>query len=141
MASMLEDEPRSRSSVGIGEAARRVGLTPSAIRFYESKGLLTPAPRSGGRRRYGPEELRTLAFIRIGRDLGLGLGAVGAALHPQPGGWAALVDEQIALLDAEIARAQQTRAVLVEARECPAPEPVRECPHLRAALDAVLERP
>lgn len=125
----------SSAEVGIGEASRRVGLAPSAIRFYESEGLLDPPTRRNGRRRYGPDEMRILAFIALSRDLGLGLAAVRRALDPKPSGWAAVVDEQITLLEARIAHAQQAREFLLAGRDCPAAQPVRDCPYLGAALD------
>ncbi|MGH3564550.1 MAG: hypothetical protein ACRDRH_00670 [Pseudonocardia sp.] len=45
---------------------------------------------------------------------------------------------RVALLDVQIARAQRARTMLLGARDCPEPEPVRDCPHLRAELDAVV---
>jgi MerR family transcriptional regulator, redox-sensitive transcriptional activator SoxR len=124
--------------MGIGEAARRLGLAPSAIRYYEAEGLLDAPRGPDGRRRYGPAELRTLAFIAVGRELGLGVGGIRDALRPGPGGWAAVVDAQVALLDEQIARAQRAKEMLLAGRDCPAPQPVRDCPHLRAALDALV---
>jgi DNA-binding transcriptional MerR regulator len=124
--------------MGIGDAARRSGLAPSAIRYYEAEGLLDAPRGPDGRRRYGPAELRTLAFIAMGRELGLGLAGIRDALRPGPGGWAAVVDAQVAVLDAQIARAERAKALLLAGRDCPAPQPVRDCPYLRAALDAVL---
>jgi MerR family transcriptional regulator, redox-sensitive transcriptional activator SoxR len=128
----------SSEMVGIGEAARRLRLAPSAIRYYEAEGLLDSPRGPDGRRRYGPEELRTLAFIAVGRELGLGVAGIRDALHPGPGGWSALVDAQVALLDAQIARAQRAKEMLLAGRDCAAPEPVRDCPNLRAALDALV---
>jgi DNA-binding transcriptional MerR regulator len=48
----------------ISEVARRVGLQPSAIRYYERIGILLPAHRIGGQRRYDPLPQRRYA-IRI----------------------------------------------------------------------------
>ena len=126
------------TEVGIGEAARRVGLAPSAIRYYESEGLLDAPRDADGRRRYGPAELRTLAFITVGRDMGLGLAGIRDALRPGAGGWAAVVDAQVALLDAQIAKATRAREMLLAGRDCPAAEPVRDCAYLREALDALV---
>lgn len=128
----------SNTGVGIGEAARIVGMAPSAIRFYESEGLLDPPPRHEGRRRYGPEALRALAFIAIGRELGLPVSAIKDALHPGPGGWSGVVDAQVKALDERIAQAQRARDVLLAGRDCPAANPVRDCPYLRGALDALV---
>jgi DNA-binding transcriptional MerR regulator len=130
--------PFTSSDVGIGEAARRLGLTPSAIRFYESEGLLDAPRGPDGRRRYGPAELRTLAFITVGRDLGLGIAGIRDALRPGPAGWAEVVDAQVALLDAQIARAQRARQMLLAGRDCAATRPVRDCSYLRDALDALV---
>jgi MerR family redox-sensitive transcriptional activator SoxR len=127
--------------VGIGEAARRTGLAPSAIRYYESEGLLDPRKGPDGRRRYGPQELRVLAFVAVGRDLGIGIAAIRTALHPGTEGWARTIDDQLTLLDAQIAKAARTRAVLLAGRDCPAPAPVRDCSHLRNALDTLLAGP
>ena len=56
----------------IGELARRAGLAPSALRYYEQAGLLPPAERSeAGYRLYGERALWRLGFIRRAQALGL----------------------------------------------------------------------
>lgn len=57
----------------ISDVARQVGLAPSAIRYYERIGLLPPAPRSSGQRRYDPTALYRLAIIQRARQLGFTL--------------------------------------------------------------------
>ena len=53
----------------IGEVARRAGMRPSAVRYYEELGLVAPARRSGGRRRvYGIEAVERLALIAFADD-------------------------------------------------------------------------
>ncbi|MEU6756819.1 MerR family transcriptional regulator [Streptomyces sp. NPDC046685] len=57
-----------------GALARAGGVSVDAIRFYEREGLLPPAERtSGDHRRYPPEALARLDFIRVGQRLGLSL--------------------------------------------------------------------
>ena len=57
----------------IGEVARRAGIRPSAIRYYESIGLLPEPERISGRRRYPVEIVRTLSIIGAAQRAGLSL--------------------------------------------------------------------
>jgi DNA-binding transcriptional MerR regulator len=58
----------------IGSVAKKIGLTPDAIRFYERNALLPRAPRTqGGFRQYSDSEVETLAFIRRVQGLGFKL--------------------------------------------------------------------
>ena len=50
--------------MSIGEVARRAGLRPSAIRYYEKLGLLAKAPRMGGRRHYDDEQATRPRLMR-----------------------------------------------------------------------------
>jgi MerR family transcriptional regulator, redox-sensitive transcriptional activator SoxR len=61
------------SSLSIGEVARRSGKAPSAIRYYESIGLLPVARRESGRRFFPEETVRTLHVIDTARGAGLTL--------------------------------------------------------------------
>lgn len=66
----------------IGEFALCTGLSVKALRFYDERGLLTPAdvdPYSGYRR-YSASQLRTATTIRILRTAGLGVEDVRTAL-------------------------------------------------------------
>lgn len=62
--------------LSIGEAARQSGLKVSAIRYYESVGLLSPARRLHGHRRYSPDVLERLAFIQTVRQVGFNLSQI-----------------------------------------------------------------
>ena len=61
------------SQLSISEVARQVGLRPSAIRYYEQIGLLPPALRITGQRRYDPSALHRLAIVQRARQLGFTL--------------------------------------------------------------------
>ncbi|MFL6055001.1 MAG: MerR family transcriptional regulator, partial [Actinoallomurus sp.] len=69
--------------IPIGEAAKRLGMRTSALRYYEERDLVRPAARVQGKRVYGLQELRRLAFIQIAQRLGIGLDT--AAAVPRPG--------------------------------------------------------
>jgi len=61
----------------IGSVAKKIGLSPDAIRFYERNALLPRAPRTqGGFRQYGEGEVETLAFIRRVQGLGFKLSEI-----------------------------------------------------------------
>jgi MerR family redox-sensitive transcriptional activator SoxR len=72
------------SSLSIGELSERSGRTASAIRYYESIGLLPPAARESGRRRFPPETVRTLHVIETARRAGLHLDEIKALLGGGP---------------------------------------------------------
>ena len=61
------------ATLTIGEVARRAGLKTSAIRYYESVGLLPEAPRESGQRRYGDDTLRRLQVIDVAKRAGFSL--------------------------------------------------------------------
>lgn len=70
----------------IGELSARSGLAPSALRFYESEGLLPATRTAGGQRRYPRSALRRLAFVRAAQRVGLTLDEVREALASLPDG-------------------------------------------------------
>lgn len=65
----------------IGVAAKKIGLSVDAIRFYERNALLPRVPRTeGGFRQYDETDIETLAFIRRAQDLGFKLAEVRSLL-------------------------------------------------------------
>jgi len=60
----------------IGEVSTRSGLAPSALRYYESLGLITSTRTSGDRRRFARGVLRRVAVIRAAQQVGLSLDQV-----------------------------------------------------------------
>lgn len=125
--------------IPIGEAAKRLGMRTSALRYYEERNLVRPAARVNGKRVYGLQELRRLAFIQIAQRLGIGLDTAAAVLDEASDQWRTTVGEQIAELDELIARAQDAKSFLSHALMCPAEHPTRECPHMMETLDRLLE--
>jgi MerR family transcriptional regulator, copper efflux regulator len=121
--------------VGIGEAARSLGLNPSALRYYDERGLLRPTTRQAGRRMYDTAQLRRLVLIQMMQRLGIPLDAA-AAIMDEPGDdWRDGLADQIGQLDDLIARATLARDFLTHAARCPADHPLDQCPTLIAALD------
>lgn len=66
----------------IGIVAKKIGLSVDAIRFYERNGLLPrPARTEGGFRRYGDNDVETLAFVRRVQGLGFKLSEIRGLLR------------------------------------------------------------
>jgi MerR family redox-sensitive transcriptional activator SoxR len=60
----------------ISKVARQVGLQASAIRYYESIGLLPRALRVNGQRRYDETAIHQLAIIHRARQMGFTLSEI-----------------------------------------------------------------
>ena len=108
----------------IGEVAKRAGLRKSAIRYYESIGLLAEPERTSGQRLYDESILRRLSVIDVAQRAGLTLEEI--APLTGPGNRSAdasrhireLADAKLPEIDALIARAQAVRQWLEVARHC-----------------------
>jgi MerR family redox-sensitive transcriptional activator SoxR len=68
----------------VGEAAARIGVTTSALRFYEKVGLINAARTNGGQRRYHRDVLRRVAFIRGAQAIGMKLSEIKEAIGHLP---------------------------------------------------------
>ncbi|MEK7408384.1 MAG: MerR family transcriptional regulator [Acidobacteriota bacterium] len=99
----------------IGQLARRAGVNPRTIRFYESKGLIAPASRgSNGYRQYTDKELGVLLFIRRAQTMGLALGEIGDLLRYRAAGSCAGLRSRLGdLLAAKIAELRKRSAELL----------------------------
>ena len=125
----MQPQPRLRSSfkikgiavqandvLSIGEIAARVGLSVSAIRFYETRGLIIAHRSSGQQRRYHRADIRRLSFIKIAQQLGLSLDEIKAQLDrltlgraPNARDWRAISQAIAETLDTKIQALTRTR--------------------------------
>jgi MerR family redox-sensitive transcriptional activator SoxR len=78
--------PSATRPLTIGELAERTGLSVSAIRFYETKGLVAPARNQGKQRRYLRSDIRRLSFVLIAQQLGFSIDQIRHALASLPSG-------------------------------------------------------
>jgi len=102
--------------LSIGEIANRVGLSVSAIRFYEARGLIIAHRSSGQQRRFQRVDIRRLSFIKIAQQLGLSLDEIKAQLDRLPMGrapnardWRAISQAIAETLDTKIQALTKTR--------------------------------
>lgn len=97
------------AELSIGAVAGRAGVTVSALRFYEERGLIRSRRSQGGQRRYGRAVLRRVAFIQAAQRVGLTLEEIGGALATlpaddglSPSDWRRLSSAWRPMLDARI---------------------------------------
>jgi MerR family redox-sensitive transcriptional activator SoxR len=123
---MTPRDPASESDwIPIGAFARRAGVAASALRFYETQGLLSGGRSDAGRRRYPRSALRRVAFIRVAQSVGLTLDQVRSALAtlpdgrtPTPADWTRLSHSWRPLLDARIDALTRLRDQLASCIGC-----------------------
>jgi MerR family transcriptional regulator, redox-sensitive transcriptional activator SoxR len=114
----------SEATLTIGEAAERAGVRTSAIRYYETVGLIPEPERVSGQRRYGEEVLQRLGVIAVAKKAGFSLDDVRTLLDSADRGepahreLRALAERKLPEVDALIERAQVVREWLNTASGC-----------------------
>jgi MerR family transcriptional regulator, redox-sensitive transcriptional activator SoxR len=111
--------PQPPATMSIGELAKRTGLSVSAIRFYEARGLVRASRGAGNQRRFARSDIRRLSFALIAQQLGLTLSEIEAELSTLPygqaptrGDWSAIGARMRGALAAKIAMLQRTYELL-----------------------------
>ncbi|MFJ6852228.1 MerR family transcriptional regulator [Streptomyces sp. NPDC091271] len=126
------------SLLDIAEVAQRTGLAPSALRFYEKKGLIAAAGRNGLRRTYHPDVLERLALVTCARSAGFSLAEIGRFVVARP----ADADLRVRMaakardLDEQVGRLTRLRDSLEHAAVCEH-EPIVDCPDFKRAVGDV----
>jgi MerR family transcriptional regulator, redox-sensitive transcriptional activator SoxR len=117
----------------ISEIGRQVGLRASAIRYYEQIGILEPARRVSGQRRYDETVLYRLAVVRRAQDAGFTLDEVRQLFFgfspatPVSKRWKMIAEQKIVELDARIEQIQSMRRLLKKLESCCECETVERC--------------
>lgn len=111
--------------IPIGVLSARSGVSTSALRFYESRGLIHASRNPGNQRRYPRYTLRRVAFIRAAQRVGLSLEEIQAALAglptdkaPAKSDWARLSHAWRPRLDARIRDMEKLRDELTGCIGC-----------------------
>jgi len=118
---MAEGPPRTDAGLTIGQLARRFGLSRSALLHYDRVGLLRPEQRTGNSyRRYGPASVERLTRIVELRSAGMPLHAIADAVVGTRG-LVALLEQQVTVLDQQIAALQAQRSIAHRLMSLPEP--------------------
>lgn len=72
------------AELGVGEVARRSGVSVSALHFYEAEGLIRSWRSAGNQRRYPRGVLRRIAIIKVAQKTGVPLREIALALRALP---------------------------------------------------------
>lgn len=118
----------------IGELARRAGVNASAIRYYEKLGLVAPAMRSAGQRRYTDDAVYRVQLICFASDMGFTLAEIKVFLSRLRGNapvgprWRKLAHRKIAEVERTIDRSQRLKALLEQLLKC-------ECASLHVCVE------
>ena len=108
----------------IGELAGRSGLNASAIRYYETRGLLPAPHRTGGQRRYPANALDRVLLIRFASEMGFMLSEIKVFLNglrddaPVGPRWKKLAHRKIQEVQRGIQRARRLKSLLEHLLHC-----------------------
>ena len=109
----------------ITEVARRSGVNSSALRFYESRGLIASERAGSGHRRFQRAVLRRIAFIVFAQKIGLSLDEIAGELAklprnhvPERADWAKLSGSWTRRVDERIAELERLKAGLTQCIGC-----------------------
>lgn len=122
----------------ISEIARRAGMRASAIRYYESIGLLPLPRRVSGRRRYDVDILRRLSFIQVAQEAGFTIAEIQTLMSELEGNapiserWQRLALHKLTEVDALIRKAQSMKKILENGLNC-------RCTDLEGCMDCIIE--
>lgn len=122
----------------ISDVARQAGIRTSAIRYYESVGLLPQPKRVSGRRRYHAGILRRLSFIQTAQAVGFSVAEMQTLLNELDGDaplstrWQNLAKQKLTEVETLMNRAQKMKQMLKQGLNC-------SCPDLEQCIDCVIK--
>ena len=129
------------SLLDIGTVARRSGLTPAALRFYEQRGLIAPASRLGLRRQYDPAVLERLALVTLAQRAGFSLDEIAGMFgrNGMPDLPRDVLHGKADAIDRQIRELTTLRDTLRHVADCPAPSHL-DCPTFRRLVELAGKR-
>jgi DNA-binding transcriptional MerR regulator len=124
--------------LSIGELAERSGVATTALRYYDELGLVRPAMRSSGRRRYAESAVADVGAILFFRQVGFSLTEISAFLSAgDRRSRREIVDRKLAELAEQQHRIEVAREALAHGQRCPADNPLR-CSRFWSIIDGQL---
>jgi MerR family transcriptional regulator, redox-sensitive transcriptional activator SoxR len=112
------------TTLSIGEVARRTGVRPSALRYYEETGILPAPTRVSGKRRYDAGVVRRVDLLRFAQQAGFTLDEIKTLFHgfgsetPLSARWRSLARKKMGELDELAERIKRMRSALELSLKC-----------------------
>ena len=126
--------PSTSPTLSIGELSDRTGVPTSALRYYDELGLVWPAERTAGRRRYAASAVEDVGVVLFFREIGFSLAEIGRFLVGERHDRRELTERKLAELAEQRHRIEVARTALEHGRRCPADDPLK-CPKFLAIID------
>ena len=112
------------AAMRIGEVARKLNLSTSAIRYYEKQGLIASPDRVSGKREFNNNTVARLRFIQMCQAAGFSISEIRELLtryaedSSRNGPWLPAVEVKRNEIRRQIGKLQQTEALLDELVKC-----------------------
>jgi MerR family copper efflux transcriptional regulator len=130
----LSETDIEQANLTIGQLAARFALAPHVLRHWEAMGLIAPAERPSGRRRYREGQVARVALIVRGKEAGFSLKQIGEVLNASDGpSRKELIRRHHVELEERIARIETSKSMLECALEC-SEEDFLQCQHFQSVL-------
>jgi DNA-binding transcriptional MerR regulator len=129
--------PATPTLLSIGELSERTGVPPTALRYYDELGLVRPASRVAGRRRYATSAVADVGVVLFLREVGFSLAEIGSFTTAKGESWRAIIERKLAELTEQQRRIEVAHAALEHGLRCPAGEPMR-CPRFWSIIEGQL---
>ena len=122
--------------LSIGELSERTGVPTSALRYYDELGLVRPAARAAGRRRYTDSAVADVSLVLFLREIGFSLAEISSLLAAERQSWKTIMERKLAELTRQQHRLEAARTALEHGLRCPAGEPMK-CPRFWSIIEGV----
>jgi DNA-binding transcriptional MerR regulator len=118
--------------LAIGDLSERTGVAVTALRYYDELGLVRPATRVGGQRRYHDDAVKEVGIVLFLRDVGFTLVEIARLIDGES--WRSMAKAKIAALESQLADIEAARTALRHALRSPEQSPA-SCPRFWALIE------
>jgi DNA-binding transcriptional MerR regulator len=140
MAAIVHVELRFKS-MDISEAAARTGLAPSALRFYERRGLIRSTGRDGGKRTFDDSIVEQVALVDFFQQCGLTIAEIAQIVDPSghvAPGWRDVARARLRSIEEQVEFLERAKVLLEHALRCKHGD-LDTCPVFRSGIEAHAE--